>query len=160
MKILVQNPDIKKAKRKRHVEMQYQLDAADQRLLEQLLKHPSTPLRELAALSSLSISGVKKRIDRPYFKKALAEASGFTAGRLHVVSAIALRRLEALLGSNDERIALSAVSLTIEMMSKLLPQSSTPSRITYRTSIASDGRLLQELLESPEVGDTILENAV
>ena len=138
-------------KRKRQVAKQYQLDHIDEILLAQLVKFPSTSLRQLAALCGLSPSGVHKRTLAPGFKKSLADASGVTSQRLTALSAIALSRLEQLVRSTDDRIALSAIGLVLESVVKLRDHSvAQPKYITFKTNMTSDGRLFQDVIEGFE----------
>jgi hypothetical protein len=139
--------NLKTARQKRDISKRYELDHIDQILLEQLVRFPSTSLRELSSLSGLSISGARKRTLAPAFRKALADASGVSSGRLAALSAIALTRLEKLVKSEDERVALSAISLIFDAVVKFRDSDDTdPKTVVYRTTISDDGRLLQDVI--------------
>ena len=155
--------NIKTEKLRRKVTRRYETDHVDEILLAQLIKFPSTSLRELAALCGLSPSGVRKRLLAPGFKKSLADATGVTSQRLTALSAIALARLEKLVQSTDDRVALSAISLVLESIVKLKEHAPSPTHITYKTTMTADGRLFQDVIKGIEaelIGDGTFEAAI
>lgn len=142
---------LRNARNKKDIAKRYELDHVDQIILEQLLKFPSTSLRELSTLSGLSISGTRKRTLAPAFRKALCDASGVSSGRLTALSAIALSRLEKLVKSEDERIALSAISLVLDAAIKFKDLAAeAPQKVVYRTTMTDDGRLFQEVIRGTD----------
>lgn len=126
----------------------YRLDAKDQQLLALVMEYPDAPLHELGeVLGGISKQAVHQRVTKPAFKKALSELLMQQEDLIAKIRNRALRKLQGLLNSNNERIALEAARLALGAI--LDPKSgadiSMPVSITFKTRISESGSVTREV---------------
>lgn len=90
------------------------LDEVDRAILQIVISRPATIDREVGILVGLSREAVNRRRNRPVFAKALEEAQVSALEIITRNQAHAARKLGKLVGSADDRIALSAASIHVQ----------------------------------------------
>ncbi len=125
----------------------YRLDSIDQILIRHLSEYPESTIQDLAVLINYSRTGTRKRLDRPAIKKALSEIHQTTDEKLKKVSHTAIKRLNELIASGDERIALDACKTVLGLNStrSAVSEGATTARVIYEVQFGRDGRLFSQM---------------
>ncbi len=125
----------------------YQLDNIDQLLLKHLARFPDTTTSELARLVGYSPTGTQKRLQKPAFKKALAELQEATDSALERIARRAINKLETLLDSDEQKVTLKACEITLAHYFNLkrLTKGVPLADITFTTQIGDDGTILRAM---------------
>ena len=140
----------RREKRKLAVVERYQLDAIDQALLRQIVEYPESTVTELASLVNYSTTGVKKRLQKPSLRKAIAELQQTTDEALKGLAYLALKRFRELMMSQDEKVALDACKSIMALHDArqgVKNPAATSARIIYEVQFGQDGRLFKQVTD-------------
>lgn len=143
---------VSKADKRKQVAIEkYALDSVDQVLLRQLTEYPESTSSELATLIGYSVTGTKKRLQKPALRKALAEVQQTTDEALKGLAHLALKRLRELMLSADDKVSLDACKSVMALHDSRHvtkhPQTGTTARLIYEVQFGQDGRLFKQVTE-------------
>lgn len=129
------------------------LDVVDKQILKLLSKWPTLNLTELGKACGMTPSTVARRMKKPAFREVYDRLTGSAMELLEQNVRRAHRKIGALIGHEDEKIALEACKLTLATYhnQRNLVIETKPS-VVYRTTVEPDGSLVQNVLEAELVG--------
>lgn len=126
----------------------YHLDDIDRVLLNQLREFPRTGLKELGEMVGFSAAGVKRRLDRPAFSKALERMSEETLSILVRAQRQAVLRMQQLIASKDEKIALEAAkSVLAPMLNKAEISLKQVEEVIHQVQLGEKGEIITNTIE-------------
>lgn len=147
----VKDPRLQKGGRKRQAD-KWRIDELDRVIIKHLVEYPNTTQKELAKVANLSMSGIRHRINRPAFKKAMEDLHAKTEEIFLKAQTLAARRLMKLIQSDDDTIALRACNMALQpMINKATIDVNQSIEKVYRVRFGEQGQMFQEVLEAETV---------
>ena len=129
---------------------EYSLDATDEKILKLLIEYPSINKLKLAQLVGLSRNGLRGRITKPAFIKAMADLQRNGVEMVKELQDIAMKRMRKLIYSKQEKIALEASKFVLQPVFNLATVNvATVEEKIYRVQYGEGGQVLTstELVE-------------
>lgn len=125
----------------------YELDEVDKAIIRHLATYPGATQEELAAIVGFSRTGIQKRLKKPSIIRWRQEQATKFMDLLDRVQNKAIRKLERLMDSLDENVALKATlaALTPVLNTANLNLNTVDEKI-FRVQIGESGRIVQDVI--------------
>lgn len=134
----------------------YHLDNVDQLLLKQMVEFPESSLRELASVVNYSVPGVRNRLLKPAFKKALSELQQTTEESLRGLAHYAIKKLKHLMDSDDERVSLDACKTVWTAYQNISDSNANMTRISYEVQFGTQGQLFKNIKAEEQKHESLI----
>lgn len=132
-----------------------ELDDFDRLLLKMLASYPDIKSTKLAKIFNTSESFIRIRRKKPAFRLALQRLLATTNSLLEEAAQKAAHKLIELIDHENPAISLAAVKIALTRHLATLPDSVRERIVAYKTTITSDGNLLQEIVKEEISGHII-----
>jgi hypothetical protein len=132
------------------------LDDTDRIILQYILEYPGIKMAKIARILGTRENFIRHRVKKPAFRFALQKIQSTTEDLMVTAAKKAAIKLMELIEHPNPMISLGAVKIALARFVNKTQEPTEEEIIKYKTTIESDGSLLQNVILR-ELGDKIID---